>query len=767
MSKKEEFKGSNEIRVLPYPDCFRDKIGVYLGGNQDFSQSLLEILSNSFDESYANPECNSIIVDQNWGGSSLNLVADAGRGLPIEMSKDFPEKTQALVSLTSIHSGTKFYSTGNIKTGTNGLGAKAVCATSQNYILLSKITENNYDKSIPEVKTTWEKAGPRQKKDLYYYLVFEKGHLQVEGAGSIKDIEKIIFSKYPSSAPLPSGYSTIVLFNADPEIYEKTTSKLPIRNLEYFSLIQEKIYGRKTQLIVNGKNFRDNFEPYQFEFVKTIIPADPSKNPQLICYVNFEVDEDLEVRESTGSINGLENDGVHVKFIEQSFEAALKTEYKVSHKYTLNGLRLNCIVIADSVTYDSQTKVRVRQIDKVKVSDFEPIAKEFIKIFRKNPDIFQAHVDRLDQYALSQKAFGAKEKSLRMISSGRGVGFYKSRAEVPRGFADATNPNRLETELYLCFPADQEILLVGDGGEYNLSFEQLSEQFKLPAEEQGDFYTYATTSTGKSRRTKIIACKEIKKTWEIVKVTLSDGTNFRCTPDHKVRLEGGEYKEAGSLLANDRVMMREGEGKSGVTPSIILWENHKEPIPVYCLEVQDKEHNFSLDNGVVVKNCEGVSSASGLVNGRKDTKTAAILPLRGKVMNVSDKDESAALDNKEINAIFKLVGLGTSSGNVFEGCKTQEEVKKALQKHAGYGKIIIATDADSDGLAIRNALVYAFARLGKFLIDLNMLYYANSPIFEQDGNFYYPDDPFTSDGFPVGLDPSRHFRRFKGLTEKV
>lgn len=70
---------------------------------------------------------------------------------------------------------------------------------------------------------------------------------------------------------------------------------------------------------------------------------------------------------------------------------------------------------------------------------------------------------------------------------------------------------------------------------------------------------------------------------------------------------------------------------------------------------------------------------------------------------------------------------------------------------------------DSDGLAIRNALVYCFAKMGRFLIDLNMLYYANSPIFEQGGVFYYPDDLFTPDGFPVGLDPTKHFRRFKGL----
>lgn len=705
MSKKEEFTNSEEIRILPYPDCYRDKIGMYLGGNQDFSQSFLEILSNSFDQAYANSNCKSIIIDQNWGGSGLNLISDSGSGLPIAMSKDIPDKTQAYVSLTQFHSGTKFYSTGNIKTGSHGIGSKAVCATSQNYIVLSRITEDNYDKSIPEVYSAYMNAGPKQKNQLYYCLIFEKGHLQYEGADTLKNLEKLIFEKYPSDKPLPTGMSTIVLFNADLDVYEKATSKLPIKNIEYFCLILEKIYGRKINIQVNGENFRDNFKPYEYEFVKTIVPANTSKNSQVTIYVNFEIDEDLEVRESTGSVNGLETSGINVSWVEAAYEMALKSEYKVNHKYKFNGLRTSCILLADSCNYDSQTKVRCKSVDGVKASDVvEPLAKEFIKIFRKNSEKFEAHIERLDKLAESMKSFSARDRSMKMVSSGRGVGFYKSRAEVPRGFADATNPDRLQTELYLCFPAEQEILLIDTNGEtYNLAIGDLAEQFK--AGNTDGWVTFATTATGRSRRTRIIACQEIKKAWEIVKVTLSDGeTSFRCTPDHKIRLEGGEYKEASKLEATDRIMFCENSGKSGITPALIQYENLTEPVPVYCLEVQDREHNFPLNNQVVVKNCEGVSSASGLVNGRHDTKTAAIMPLRGKVLNVSDKDEAQALDNKEINAIFKLIGLGTSAGNVFESCTTLEEIQATLQKYANYGKIIIATDAKLSELASLNCV---------------------------------------------------------------
>lgn len=54
------------------------------------------------------------------------------------------------------------------------------------------------------------------------------------------------------------------------------------------------------------------------------------------------------------------------------------------------------------------------------------------------------------------------------------------------------------------------------------------------------------------------------------------------------------------------------------------------------------------------------------------------------------------------------------------------------------------------------------------IIDFGMLFYVESPIFIQDGKFYYPSDPMDAQGlFPIGLNPNKHFRRIKGLTEKV
>ena len=55
--------------------------------------------------------------------------------------------------------------------GINGVGSSATNFVSKEYWILSRITQDNYDKSIPAVKECWEKAGPRSKKDLFYVLL--------------------------------------------------------------------------------------------------------------------------------------------------------------------------------------------------------------------------------------------------------------------------------------------------------------------------------------------------------------------------------------------------------------------------------------------------------------------------------------------------------------------------------------------------------------------------------------------------------------------
>jgi DNA gyrase/topoisomerase IV subunit B len=163
--------------------------------------------------------------------------------------------------------------------------------------------------------------------------------------------------------------------------------------------------------------------------------------------------------------------------------------------------------------------------------------------------------------------------------------------------------------------------------------------------------------------------------------------------------------------------------------------------------------------------CEGISAAGSLRSGRRDTLFNAVLPLRGKVKNVKDSTADQAMDNQELFTIFRMIGLGIDVNNVTKDATSPEEAYSLIQKYSRYGKIIIATDADEDGYAIRNGLCYAFSKFARFIIDFGLLYVIESPIFEQGGTYFYPSDPLIEPGQPfrVGMNPAKHYRRFKGL----
>ena len=61
-------------------------------------------------------------------------------------------------------------------------------------------------------------------------------------------------------------------------------------------------------------------------------------------------------------------------------------------------------------------------------------------------------------------------------------------------------------------------------------------------------------------------------------------------------------------------------------------------------------------------------------------------------------------------------------------------------------------------------MLYAFSKYARFLIEFGLIYTILSPIYEQNGKYYYPNDPrVKGTDFPVGLDPSKFFHRYKGL----
>ena len=286
----------NKILYLQFPLCIQAKPGMYISstGREGLNVILREICDNSTDEVGAGYG-NTVHISNNLDGYCY-VADDSSRGMPIRMSADVPDRTEAYLSISELHTSGKFQ-VGDIgRVGLNGVGSSATNATASVYALLVRVTDKNYKGSIPEVEKAWNEVGPRQRNELYYVVICEKGYKKFESCLLLKDIEKMLYGKKAKNI-IPRGMTTIVLFKPDPEIFEcdNLVPDIPYTNLNYFLLIQQRFFGRKkVRVIVDGEDLKCNFKPFKYEIATTIKPKDPeSPNKEIGVYLTFEGDPEL------------------------------------------------------------------------------------------------------------------------------------------------------------------------------------------------------------------------------------------------------------------------------------------------------------------------------------------------------------------------------------------------------------------------------------------------------------------------------------------
>ena len=145
-------------------------------------------------------------------------------------------------------------------------------------------------------------------------------------------------------------------------------------------------------------------------------------------------------------------------------------------------------------------------------------------------------------------------------------------------------------------------------------------------------------------------------------------------------------------------------------------------------------------------------SAAGPAKSARDSATQAILPIRGKILNVEKARLAKALQNAEVQDI--ITAMGTGIGEDFDVSK------------ARYHKVVILTDADVDGAHIRTLLLTLLFRHMRGLVDAGMVYVAQPPLYrvKVGSKVHYLKDEEALDEFKQDH-PKVKPTRFKGLGE--
>jgi len=693
--------GASDIYVLEGLAPVRRRPGMYIGstGTQGLHHLIFECCDNCIDEfimGHGNKMEIVLLPDNRVE------VSDNGRGIPVDVHKQ-TKKSALETVMTHLHAGGKFG--GKVYKATGGLhgvGVSVVCA-------LSKWMKAEVCRDGKKYEQEYSRGKPKSK---------------VKKVGTCKQ------------------RGTKITFEPDPEIFKtlEFSWKKILRHLREQAYL---VPGLKIRL--QDKRERP-YKKYNFYFeggIKSLLDylmEGERKIQERPFFIQKDVD-DMKVEVAFAYNDGMDTEevcyanniptpegGNHLTGFRSALTRALQSwgknkkllnndKEKIEGEDVREGLTAVVSIKLPDPQFEGQTKQKLgnpeaRSAVESAVCDLLP------DLLEKQPRDGRAIINKCILASKSRKAAKAAKEAVLRKGIIEGL-------TLPGKLTDCSSRDPEDSELFIvegesaggCFSGDTKVALA-DGR--NLTFKELIKEDKKAKKN----YCYTIKENGKIGIGLIQDPRKTRRNEKVIKIILDNNEEIVCTPDHLFMLKNGSYKKAKNLTPKDSLMplykkhskikgkikIEGGERKleyavSNYNHKIKKIVKLKKTIDVYDLEVKNT-HNFALSSGIFVHN----SSRQG-----RDRRFQAILPLRGKILNVERVHLNRILSSQEIKSL--IISLGTAIADDFNIDKLR------------YHKIVLMSDADTDGAHIRTLLLTLFYRYFREIIEKGHVYVAQPPLY--------------------------------------
>lgn len=718
MAKDKDNYGAGSLTVLEGLDAVRKRPGMYIGttDSQGLMHCLWEIIDNSVDEALAGV-CNHIVVTLHSDGSVE--VADNGRGIPVDIEPK-TKLTGVEVVLTKLHAGAKFGSSSyGASGGLHGVGSSVVNALSSRLDVEvdrdGKTHHMSFHQGHPGVYTDVDPAHP--SPDAPFKRTRKNRPTELEIIGKVS----------------PKTTGTRIRYWADPEIFNDTAE------FSYEQLVDR---VRQTSFLVPG---------LKITVIDENIPETGDES----------IDEMLEVDDITNTSDDESQDFEGTQEVAQSQE--LVADDDVQTQKSGESDDAENAVAGQTVETDAVAQPQEPKYTHARIEDFCHTGgvKDFVDYLSKGEAVSDIwRVTGEDTYVEETQAVGDggelhAQKVTRQCAVDIAMRWTNGYDTTMRSFVNVVETPGGGTHV--------DGYLLGMTKQIRKAIEDNARKLKVNLKD----------SNMKVERDDILSGLVAVITVRIAEPQFQGQTkDVLGTAQVKPIVSRMTDKQFGEMITGSKRGYKE---QSSRVLEKIVGEMHARIQARKTKEVTRRKNALeSASMPPKLSDCQPGNddvaelfivegdSALGTAKAARNSGFQALLPIRGKILNVQKASLSQMLSNKECAAIIQVVGAGSGASFDIE--------------QARYNKVIMMTDADVDGAHIRILLLTLFYRYMRPLIEYGHVYAAVPPLHRialtgaRKGEYIYTYSDDELAGKLAELDKkhisyNEDIQRYKGLGE--